>query len=1020
MMNCLPHLPETVTNASKSWGARPIPARIAATLLVLFFAVLGASAQTVTWTDSFETGVESTPAQCSNWRNFLNELGGKSFVSVTMSGSNDVAGKTLADPVAATELARLLSTRTPGTVEFDGHVWSVTKCTLSVCADEDDPFGVSLSYDDASPCNCSNAYAIRPESRLGDWGGINVIYNCGASSQTMKLEFNSGVSITANGPTALCAGSSVQLTANAAACTGPLTYSWSNGATGPSITVNQPGNYSVTVSGPDGCGGISNTIEVTASDVAVTIDPVDAYCDEPVQLNAHGTSGSGSGSVANQVCVYNAPGGAGVDDCTFTSDVCLEGAVFVGNSSYAANVTFENPVELRFQIYYSAFAPSSTFRFLLNDHELGFYEEIDPTGNCDTEAEGKFPRSVAFAEGAFKQHWIQGGPNELKVDIVTDPAGIYLAGITAEVVTSNETYSWSPIAGLSNASIRNPLASPSVTTPYIVTYTDANGCSATAEVEVKVSCGEDEPPVAVCKELTVAVTEGCAISVDPAAFDGGSTTSAGGPLTFSSSHEGSYPVGETEVVLTVTDSNGLSSSCSTRITVTDGILPVIATPADLIVNNDQGACSAALVLEAPQASDNCAIASVTHDQATNVFPVGETIVTWTATDVHGNKKTATQKIIVKNSDPVINSVQASASAVSTDKPVKLTTSFTDNNATSATIDWGDLSAPQIVDNPSAIFEVSHTYDYVGSYDITVTIKDHCGASDTYRLEDIVVFDGGGSVVGDGWFQSERGFYLENHKASGKAQFHFEAKYKKGSSVPEGKVTFRFKEGKLDFTSTRLEWVMIEGDEATLFATGKMNGSRDYSILISAVDEDYPDPHNDDPGKKPKKPKEPKGPKETKEPKKDPHKKGVDQIRVKIWNASGKVIYDTQAGDPDDATADTDIGGGRIDIKHDKASPGDKIQDKIKDAIESHFGNEATSVYPNPFKDYLNVQFNAWTHEKVVVQLVDLRGKVITSDTYPVSEDGFYMLDIPHDADRGIYILVIKQGRRVENIRLVRK
>jgi gliding motility-associated-like protein len=38
------------------------------------------------------------------------------------------------------------------------------------------------------------------------------------------------------------------------------------------------------------------------------------------------------------------------------------------------------------------------------------------------------------------------------------------------------TYSWSPSAGLSNASIYNPLASPSITTSYFVTGTDLLGC----------------------------------------------------------------------------------------------------------------------------------------------------------------------------------------------------------------------------------------------------------------------------------------------------------------------------------------------------------------------------------------------------------------------------------------------------------------------------------------------------------------------------------------------------------------
>lgn len=46
------------------------------------------------------------------------------------------------------------------------------------------------------------------------------------------------------------------------------------------------------------------------------------------------------------------------------------------------------------------------------------------------------------------------------------------------------TYSWSPAAGLSDANIINPVASPSVTTTYILTVTDPNSFEFTTSVEV--------------------------------------------------------------------------------------------------------------------------------------------------------------------------------------------------------------------------------------------------------------------------------------------------------------------------------------------------------------------------------------------------------------------------------------------------------------------------------------------------------------------------------------------------------
>jgi gliding motility-associated-like protein len=49
------------------------------------------------------------------------------------------------------------------------------------------------------------------------------------------------------------------------------------------------------------------------------------------------------------------------------------------------------------------------------------------------------------------------------------------------------SWSWSPAIGLSATNISNPVASPTVTTTYTVTATDASGCSGTAQVTVNVT-----------------------------------------------------------------------------------------------------------------------------------------------------------------------------------------------------------------------------------------------------------------------------------------------------------------------------------------------------------------------------------------------------------------------------------------------------------------------------------------------------------------------------------------------------
>jgi len=54
------------------------------------------------------------------------------------------------------------------------------------------------------------------------------------------------------------------------------------------------------------------------------------------------------------------------------------------------------------------------------------------------------------------------------------------------IATGGIDYVWTPPAGLSNDSIFNPMASPSETTTYTVTVTNANGCSATSQITIGV------------------------------------------------------------------------------------------------------------------------------------------------------------------------------------------------------------------------------------------------------------------------------------------------------------------------------------------------------------------------------------------------------------------------------------------------------------------------------------------------------------------------------------------------------
>lgn len=116
-----------------------------------------------------------------------------------------------------------------------------------------------------------------------------------------------------------------------------------------------------------------------------------------------------------------------------------------------------------------------------------------------------------------------------------------------------------------------------------------------------------------------------------------------------------YNVGNTDVTWTVTDVYGNKESCVQTVTVIDNQKPVITCPSNITVSNDAGKCGASVSITDATASDNCEVQSVVgvrSDAAalTDEYPVGTTTITWTATDIHGNKSSCTQTVTVNDTE----------------------------------------------------------------------------------------------------------------------------------------------------------------------------------------------------------------------------------------------------------------------------------------------------------------------------------------------------------------------------------
>ena len=124
-------------------------------------------------------------------------------------------------------------------------------------------------------------------------------------------------------------------------------------------------------------------------------------------------------------------------------------------------------------------------------------------------------------------------------------------------------------------------------------------------------------------------------------------------FTNTNNASGVYPIGNTTVTWTATNTMGNTATCTQLVTVVDNENPVITCPVAITINTDAGECTSTASIGTATATDNCGVPTVSND-APSSFPIGDTTVTWTATDATGNTATCTQLVtVVDNENPVI-------------------------------------------------------------------------------------------------------------------------------------------------------------------------------------------------------------------------------------------------------------------------------------------------------------------------------------------------------------------------------
>jgi hypothetical protein len=281
---------------------------------------------------------------------------------------------------------------------------------------------------------------------------------------------------------------------------------------------------------------------------------------------------------------------------------------------------------------------------------------------------------------------------------------------------------------------------------------------------------------------------------------------------------------------------------------------------------------------------------------------------------------------------------------------------------------------------------------VGLYQVTAIAGSGCAQSVAY----FSVYDpNAGFVTGGGWINSPAGAYSADPTLTGKANFGFNAQYKKGSQTPDGNTEFQFQAGNLNFKSTNYATgsLVIAGAKAIFQGTGTINGTGNYNFMISAIDGNISGGG------------------------------GVDKFRIKIQTAGGGVVYDNNVNAPDNADPTTALGGGSIVI-HSSGNNKSREMNTTATSVnpapaqqQEVLGKLAIKVMPNPTSYYFNLSLKSQSKENVKMTIMDVTGRVIEQRTDIPANSTFQLGNNYHP---GIYIAEFMQGNDKVTLRLIKE
>ncbi|MFN5323300.1 MAG: SBBP repeat-containing protein [Bacteroidota bacterium] len=473
----------------------------------------------------------------------------------------------------------------------------------------------------------------------------------GTASQTATINPKPTPSIT--GVFDVCQGNSALLNATP----GFTSYLWSNGATSSSIGPTTSGTYTVTVTNSSGCTGVAQQTVTVIPTPQPSITGNSTICQgETATLTAAAGFNSylwSNGASTQTISVTT----GGTYTVTVTNSSGCTGSksqVVLVNPSPSPSISGVFSACQGAAATLSANAGFSSYSWSNGANT----QTINPT------VSGNYTVTVTNANGCS-------GSVSQSVSIIPSPtpniAGNFSVcqGAAATLTASSGfvSYSWS--TGANTQTIN-----PTVAGIYTVTVTNANGCTGTASQQVNIGAASTS-------------------SVSVQQCPGTSYTLPNGQVVSTS---GTY-------ITTISASNGCDSVITTNLSFVDNLAPiVVACPSSFTSCNPASWAP-------PVFSDNCSFTVSSNFQPGATLPIGNTTITYTATDAGGNATSCSFVVTVVDFTVAINQTNVSCNGGSNGSASAVAT------GTSGTVSylWSNGATSQTINNLIA-----------GTYTVTVT------------------------------------------------------------------------------------------------------------------------------------------------------------------------------------------------------------------------------------------------------------------------------------------------------------